>query len=117
MRLFQSVQQAYYSWLGCQPTRKKWVKLLIVQLFNVLWDMWEHHNAIKHNTVTAAKLHKIQSLDNSVHSEYSIGTTNLSLCNQKWLSLPIDTILKEYDTNQKQQWIMSVAQARIRWKR
>ena len=114
---WKSVQQAYYSWLGRRRTGKKWVRLLIVQLFNVSWDMWEHRNAIKHNTLTAAKLREIQSLDDTIRDEYSIGTTDLSPRDQKWLSLPLDTVLTEYDINQKQQWIVSIAQARIRWKR
>ena len=114
---WKGIQQAYYSWIGRRRTGKKWIKLLIVQLFNISWDMWEHRNAIKHNTPTAAKLRELQSLDDTIRDEYSLGTTNLIPRDHQWFQVPLETVLQEYDINKKQQWIVSVAQARMRWKR
>ena len=78
--------------------------------------MWEHRNAIKHNTPTAAKLRELQSLDDMIRDEYSIGIQNLIPQDQQWFSLPMDVVIKEYDINKKKQWIVSVAQAHMRWK-
>lgn len=42
-----------------QENSEQWVKQLIIQLFNISWDMWTHRNGIKHNTITAAKQREI----------------------------------------------------------
>ena len=63
---WRSVQQAYYTWIGHRNTGKKWVKQLILQLFNISWDMWEHRNGIKHNTLTPEKRRKLHTLDTTI---------------------------------------------------
>jgi hypothetical protein len=66
---WRDVQQAYYTSLGLDNTGKQWVKQLILQLFNISWDMWEHRNGIKHNTIHPAKAREIQQLDLRIHDE------------------------------------------------
>ena len=114
---WKGVQHSYYLWLGRQNTGKQWVKLLIIQLFNVSWDMWEHRNAIKHNTMTPAKCREIAALDTSIREEYEMGDTNLLPRDRAWLSKPLSTLLQDYDLTQKKQWLTSVEQARVRWSR
>jgi hypothetical protein len=38
---WQGTQQDYYDWISHQKSDKQCVKLLILQLFNTAWDMWE----------------------------------------------------------------------------
>ena len=114
---WRGIQQAYYEWLGRRNTGKKWIKLLIQQLFNVSWDMWEHRNAIKHNTPTAAKLREIQALDVDIRQEFSTGSTNLLPRDVQWFKHPSETIITSYSIQEKKQWLTSVAHARFRWAR
>jgi hypothetical protein len=39
---WSDAQQAYYTKLALDNTGKQWVKQLILQLFNISWDMWDH---------------------------------------------------------------------------
>jgi hypothetical protein len=47
------VQEAHYIWLGCRNTGKRWDTSLVVKLWEVAWDLWNHRNQIKHNLETA----------------------------------------------------------------
>ena len=42
------VQQAYYQFLGKRQSGRRWLSLLIQQVWNTAWDQWEHRNAILH---------------------------------------------------------------------
>lgn len=114
---WHEVQQAYYTSLNLDNTGKQWVRQLIIQLFNISWDMWEHRNAIKHNTVTPASLQIIYSLDNHIRDEFAIGDSNLLPHDKRWFSKPLLTILDTYTKVEKDQWLASVTQARLRWQR
>ena len=114
---WKGVQQAYYLWIGRQNTGKKWVRSLILQLFNISWDMWEHRNSIKHHTITAAKAREIAAVDQDIREEYTTGSDNLLPRDQKWFQKSLVDTLSDYDLVQKQQWLTSVAQARVRWNR
>jgi hypothetical protein len=45
--------------LDLNNTGRQWVKQLILQLFNITCNMWEHRNGIKRNIKSPAKLCKI----------------------------------------------------------
>jgi hypothetical protein len=57
------VQQAYYTSLSLDNTGQQWVQQLILQLFIISWDMCEHQNGIKYNTVTPANFQELRVLN------------------------------------------------------
>ena len=42
------IQQAHYRFLGKRYSGRRWLALLIQQIWNTSWDQWEHRNAIYH---------------------------------------------------------------------
>jgi hypothetical protein len=109
---WKSVQHAYYQSLGLDNTGKQWVRLLILQLFNISWDMWEHRNGIKHKTLTPAKRRAIQLLDQRIYSEFATGSRHLLPRDKRWLRGSAHDLVAKLDTVQKSQWLASVANAR-----
>jgi hypothetical protein len=56
LHYWQAIQHDYFVSLGLRNTGVKWTAQLIIKLFNTSWDMWEHRNGRKHNTLMPAKL-------------------------------------------------------------
>ena len=112
---WKSTQQSYYTWLGRQNTGKKWFDSLILQLLNISWDMWDHCNGIKHNTLTAAKLCAIKKLDYLIQDQYAQGTIHLLPHNQRWFKLPVQKLLDKYTANKKSQWLAPIYNACLKW--
>lgn len=110
-------QQAYYTRLEVKNTGRQWAKQLIIKLFNTSWDMWEHRNGIKHNTVTPEKLRALRILDESIRDEYSVGVKGLLPRDKRWFTKPLQTVLDTYSEVSKKQWLASVVNARLKWTR
>jgi hypothetical protein len=60
---WKAVQQRYYDWLGKRNTGRKWAVALIQKIFEVSWDMWDHRNEVRLNTITPAKARRIHVLN------------------------------------------------------
>ena len=111
---WKAVQQRYYEWLGKRNTGKKWAVALIQKVFSVSWDMWDHRNDVRVNTVTPAKARRILVLNQLILDEYERGSMGMIARDQHWLIKPTGTILA-YDFERKEQWVESVQLARIRF--
>lgn len=111
---WKAVQQRYYDWLGKRNTGRKWAVALIQKIFEVSWDMWDHRNDVRLNTLTPAKARRILVLNSLVLDEYARGSTGMIARDQHWLAKPQATILA-YDFERKEQWVESVQLARVRF--
>jgi hypothetical protein len=98
---WKAVQQACYTSLGLDNTGKQWVRQLILQLFNISWDMWEHLNGIKYSTLTPAKINKIHQLDDHIQAEFATGSCQLLPHNKRWFSSTPDNLTKKSTTCRK----------------
>lgn len=56
---WQDAQQHYYNTLGLSNTGRRWLLQLLLQLFNMAWDLWELRNRVLHNKETTL-VHEIQ---------------------------------------------------------
>jgi hypothetical protein len=75
-----SIQQAHFLWLGRRNTGKCWGTLMVVKLWEIAWDLWDHcnhHNQIKHNNETAQYLACRNSILLAVRAEYAFGHSGL----------------------------------------
>ena len=113
---WMGIQQAYYTSLALDNTGKQWTKQLLQKLFNVSWDMWEHRNGIKHNTLTPSRIRALKALETSIRAEYHKGNTALLIRDKQLLSKPLQTVL-DYPSIEQEQWLASISLARIRWAR
>jgi hypothetical protein len=111
---WKEVQQRYYEWLGRRNTGKKWATALIQKVWEVSWDMWDHRNEVRLNTLTPAKKRRILALNALVRDEYTRGTEGMRVKDRHWLAKPQALIL-QYEYNRKEQWAESIQLARIRF--
>jgi hypothetical protein len=111
---WQEVQQHYYEWLGRRNTGRKWTTALIKKVWEVSWDMWDHRNEVRVNTLTPAKRRRLVALNLLVTDEYQRGTEGMRPKDHHWLSKPPATIL-QYDFHRKEQWAESIQLARLRF--
>jgi hypothetical protein len=56
------VQEAHFLWFGRRNTGKRWATSLVVKLWDIAWDLWDHRNQIKHNLKTAQDLARRDSI-------------------------------------------------------
>jgi len=110
---FQEIQGQYYLQLQQRNTGARWLKLLIVKIWEVSWDMWEHHNHILHNTLTKRKQEELSKLQEEARAQIAIGTAGLLPQDYHWLRQPQRLFNKTSD--QLQLWLHSIHLARAAW--
>ena len=111
---WRGVQQAYYVSLGRRNTGKQWAIQLIIQFFNVSWDMWEHRNGITHDPNSPAQRRRAFALNARIQSEYRLGSQRLLPRDPRGFHKPLSHVLG-YDLQDNEQWLSSVHFARICW--
>ena len=42
-------QQCYFTFLRSRRMGKQWLSALILKLWDIAWDMWDHQNKVEHN--------------------------------------------------------------------
>ena len=110
----QPLENNFPPMLGKRNTGKQWAIQLIIQFFNVSWDMWEHRNGITHGPNAPAQRRRASALNVQIHSEYRSRTFRLLPRDKRWFHKPLAHVLA-YDIQEKEQWLSSVHFARIRW--
>jgi hypothetical protein len=63
------VQHAHFLWLGRRNTGKQWATALVVKLWEIAWDIWDHQNQIKHNIETDQDVACSEAILRSVDAE------------------------------------------------
>jgi hypothetical protein len=110
------VQEAHFIWLGRRNTGKRWATSLVVKLWEIAWDLWDHRNQVKHNLETAQDLARRDSILIQVRSEYSFGRAGLPRRDWRLFKRPLlsllDTSLHYLDA-----WLLRVTTARLRQSR
>jgi hypothetical protein len=110
---WKGIQQQYLEFLGRHNTSRKWVvRELIKKLWVIAWDMWEHRNRILHDTITPAKLQKIEQATIRIQQEFDTGIAGLLPRDTHWVPQLIAIVL-HYDLDVKAQWLESVALAMV----
>ena len=113
-RRWRDVQQRYLEGLKRINTGKSWVQALIKKVWEVSWDMWDHRNKVRVNTVTRADLREIEHLNDQITEHFSEGTLGLGPQDHHWFDKPLLHVLG-YDLDHKAQWLESVELARTRF--
>jgi hypothetical protein len=113
---WSGVQEAHYLWLGRRNTGKRWATSLIVKLWEIAWDLWDHRNQIKINSVTAQDLARRDSILQAVRSEYATGRVGLPRRDWCLFKRPLLTLL-ETSPQYLDAWLLRVTIARARQSR
>jgi hypothetical protein len=103
-----TLQQKYFISLGKCTTGRSWAVSLIVQLWQLSWNQWNHRNNIDKNTLHPKKKAPLDILNDRICVEYELGPANLLNYDQLFFRHPIDTTLQKKDETQKLQWLESM---------
>jgi hypothetical protein len=66
-------QEQYYKQLASQRTGRRWVVELIQKFFDVAWDLWEHHNGIKHHKDNQETLNNMTEVNSETREHFRQG--------------------------------------------
>jgi hypothetical protein len=84
-------------------TPEKGATALIQKVWEVLWDMWDHYNKVRLNTLMSVKQCHIIGQNALVENKYTQGTVALCAKDQHWLVNPPVIFLLQYDYAGKEQ--------------
>ena len=63
-----AVQEAHFIWLGRRNTGKRWATSLIVKLWEVATDLWDHCNQVKKHVEMAQEIARRGAIMLAVHN-------------------------------------------------
>ena len=106
-------QQKYLESLGKRTTQRRWTIAIISKLWDITWDMWQHCNHIKHNTLHPQKNLVMDSIAIRVNDLYKQGSARLLLRDKPLFQKSLET-LKTGTYIEQEQWITSVLLANHR---
>jgi hypothetical protein len=89
------------------------VTLLIVKLWEVAWDLWDHCNQIKKNLETAQDIVRPEALVLAISSEYAFGCSGLPQWDWRLFNRPLLSTLAS-SLHYLEAWLLWVQTARSR---
>jgi hypothetical protein len=110
---WMDAQQKYLESIGKRTTGRRWAIAIISKLWDIAWDMWQHRNHIKHNTLHPRKQQEMDIIGQRVTVLYEQGSEDL-LARDRSLFLKSLTTLLKGNGNEQEQWITSVILAQQR---
>jgi hypothetical protein len=66
---------------------------MVVKLWEIAWDLWDHHSQIKHNQETAQDFAECNSILLAVRAEYSFGRSGLPHRDWHLFKCPLTSLL------------------------
>jgi len=108
---WQEVQQRYYEWVGSRRTGRRWVSQLILKLWEVAWDLWEHRNGYVHQH--QVPYGSIQGLIPAIHSQLQAGHLRLAPQDQALFSAGA-SLVDSTNTSIQLAWLQHITTARER---
>jgi hypothetical protein len=94
-------------------TGRQWMIAILSKLWDIAWDMWQHRNHIKHNTLHPKKQLEMEIIGQQVKEMYAKGAKELLTRDRTLFQKSLATILKG-SGNEQEQWITSVTLAQYR---
>jgi hypothetical protein len=104
------VQEAHFIWLGRRNTGKRWATSLIIKLWEVAWDLWNHCNQIKYNIETAQDLARCDLIKSTVRLEYAFGRSGLPRRDWHLFKHPLRSLL-ESSLHYLDAWLLRIKTA------
>ena len=105
------LQQEYYESIRSRRSGHRWASLLIQQLWQMWFSVWEFRNSIMHSPLSVQHREEERQADADVWTEYTEGNTNLPMDFVKLLRTPLAEQLKK-GLPEKVRWTKLVRAAR-----
>jgi ribonuclease HI len=109
------IQTTYYRSIKCMRSSKKWISQLLLKLWGVAWDLWEHRNQVLHQHNSSSSPAEVQALNTRISTLYTSLVGQHLPQDQYLFHDPLDRILKKTNSGKKE-WIHQ-ATAAMRMKR
>ena len=119
-RLSKKWKDAQELWIIAQSTKWKrssglWTEKLIRALWEVVWEMWEYRNSVRHHPLHPWNRKKQQDLDDSIQHEFDrYRDAEFLQVDRRLFRSTAKHMIEEHSTERKEQWIQSVEMARLR---
>jgi hypothetical protein len=107
------IQDTHFLWLGRRNTGKRWATSLVMKLWEVAWDLWDHRNQAKYNLETAQDIAWRDSILLAVQSEYSFGRSTLPRRDWRLFKHPLLSLLSS-SLHYLDAWLLRVKTAHSR---
>ena len=107
------VQEAHFIWLGRRNTGKRWATSLVVKLWEIAWDIWDHRNQIKLHVESAQDVARRDAIMRSVQSEHAFGRSGLPRRDWRLFKRPLHSLLCS-SLHYLDAWLLRVETARAR---
>lgn len=104
----QHAQQLHLDALSTRRTGERWLAALIVKMWEVSWDLWDHRNGILHNNENSVKYAKQKR---EVELEFEEGYEGLARHVRRWFQGGVEAVLK-LTPDQRQAFLVNVRAAR-----
>ena len=93
-------------------TRKSWAAALIVAIWELSWQMWDHRNDILHNSDVYDHLIDMEATDLSIIEEWHAGSDDLAVLDRlHFRGISLDELLAK-PSRYRREWLMHVTTAR-----
>jgi len=112
---WRAQQEAYWSIWRHWKSSRCWATELIKKLWNISWDMWDHHNGILHNTSQLRDDILDSTINDQVHQLFSSCLQAVPRDTFNLFAQPVEELVSK-PRQYKIQWVASVEVA-ITWKR
>lgn len=100
---WEATPQAFYSFIRSSPTGRRWVTFLIMKLWDVAWDLWQHPNDILHREKSKSSPQEQHILNKQVSSMFHNLLSYVLSTDRYLLSLPLHQLLAKDNTLEKAQ--------------
>jgi hypothetical protein len=110
---WMDAQQKYLESIGKRTTGRRWTIAIISKLWDIAWDMWQHRNHIKHNTLHPRKQQEMNIIGQQVAELYEQGSSGFLSRDKSLFQKSLATIQKG-NGHEQEQWITSVRLAHQR---
>jgi hypothetical protein len=94
--------------IGSTKSPKRWVTALILMLWQIAWDLWEHRNGYLYDKEDSLL---IRQLNEAIEYQFALGTTSLEPHTKALFRPGLGAILRK-PMDIKQQWVRRVELAR-----
>ena len=106
-------QDAHFLWLGRCNTGKRWAASLVVKLWEVARDPWDHRNQVKKRVETAQDVARREAIMLAVRSERAFGKSGLPRRDWRLFKRPLVSLLTS-SLHRMDAWLLRVQTARSR---
>ena len=107
------VQQLYYSRIKTRRTGKRWLSLVVQQLWLLGFQMWEHRNAVKYSDHSVSNKRLSRQVNNGIRRQHAMGPADLPPPTRSMFSKRLEKLLR-LSLHERQQWLRLVTSERNR---